>query len=82
VSDARTLFSHATRVERSAARLVALVASNAAPVAVEMELRVLQRRIMEFPRDAAAQAAASAIELTQAALGVDRYSPTQTGPIE
>jgi len=75
------LFNHAEAIRRSAERLVALVLQQEYPVAVELELRVLWRRLMRFPRDPAAQQAATDIENDEAAASLSmRFPPTQTGP--
>lgn len=75
------LFNHAEAIRRSAERLVQLVAANAYPLNVELELRILQRRLMRFPRDPQAQQAATNIENDEAAASLAmRFPKTQTGP--
>ena len=89
-----SFFNHAEAIKRCAERLVWLVAQNHYPrsdradqsvnaidIAIEMELRVIQRRLMRFPRFDDAQQAASDIENDEAAAGLAmRFPKTRTGP--
>lgn len=78
---AESLFDHASAIERSAIRLMRLVGAKSPGLAIEMEFRILQRRLMRFPRDPVVQQAATDIENDEAAAGIAmRHPTTPTGP--